>query len=215
MRIDLLVRFRNCEDLKTYISKMDIEVIGIEIETFTACWNTLLEIKNQSLLVVPRKIFESNRARLTPRLSELRRIASSCIPKDLATARSLAKIPGLYTIALTPSTIMFVDETQVNLLTQVKSRKYIEVYMQDFINTIFGDRKVSTERLFYFLGETIERALKRDVGIFISSASAELKKVLHPKQIDAILHSLGFTKRERKLILEIYPLEFLSKWLES
>jgi len=120
----------------------------------------------------------------------------------------------VYTIALRSDTVQMVDSTEINLLTQVRERKFIEVHIHSFLELLRSDKKVSTERMFYFLGESIEYALRRDVPVVVSSASPVPSQVLHPQQIDALLFSLGFTKRERRMMLEVYPLELLSIWRE-
>jgi len=102
--------------------------------------------------MIPRAVFESSQNRLLPKSFELKTRLYTCVPKDLATARSLAKLGGIYTIALRADTIRLIDEKEINLLTQVKVRKFIEVHLYSFIERLkHEDKRVSLERLLYFL----------------------------------------------------------------
>ncbi len=210
LRVDLLALFTSCKHLEIYLRSLGIDILGVPSDTLDSCVDRIESA--QSLTIVPRAVFESTQSRLLPRSRDLRAKLYTCIPRDLGTARSLAKLSGVYTIALRSDTVQMVDDTEINLLTQVRERKFIEVHIHSFVELLRGEKKVSAERMFYFLGETIERALRRDVPIVVSSASPAPSQALHPQQIDALLFSLGFTKRERRMMLEVYPLELLSIW---
>ena len=212
LKADLLTLFTSCKHLEIYLQNLSIDILGVPSDTFDSCMDRIEN--SQNLMMVPRAVFESTQHRLLPRSRDLRAKLYTCIPRDLSTARSLAKLSGVYTIALRSDTVQMVDSTEINLLTQVRERKFIEVHIHSFLELLRSDKKVSTERMFYFLGESIEYALRRDVPVVVSSASPVPSQVLHPQQIDALLFSLGFTKRERRMMLEVYPLELLSIWRE-
>jgi len=211
--IDLFLAFNDCSELLTYVSKLGLDVAGIRSDVLELCLDQLPQLQ-RSVAIVPRCIHESTQRSLLPPRRELRRCLPLCIPSDLQTARSLAKVSQSVVIALNVETLKFVDETQVNFMATSKVRKFIEVLLEPFIELARIDSKrMSLERALHFVGETIERCLKLDVGIFVSSYSPSIKRVLHPIHIDVLLQSLGFTKRERRLVLQVYPLEALRSWL--
>ena len=214
LKVDLLTLLNNCKHVATLLQNLDIDVLGVPDHVLNQCYKAIAA-ESKNTIVVPRAVFESSQNRLLPKTSELRTRLYACIPKDLATARSLAKLGGIYTIALRVDTVKLIDENEINLLTQVKTRKFIEVHLYSFIELLkHEEKRVSIERLLYFLSETIERALRRDVPVVVSSASPQLNQILHPNQMDILLFSLGFSKRERRMMLEIYPMELLSVWRE-
>jgi len=214
LKVDLLTFLNNCKHVTTFLQNLDIDVLGVPDYVLDQCYEVVIA-RSKNTIVIPRAVFESSQNRLLPKSFELKTRLYTCVPKDLATARSLAKLGGIYTIALRADTIRLIDENEINLLTQVKVRKFIEVHLYSFIERLkHEDKRVSLERLLYFLSETIERALRRDVPVVVSSASPQLDQALHPNQIDVLLFLLGFTKRERRMMLEVYPMELLSTWRE-
>jgi len=214
LRVDLLTLLDNCKHVLAFLQNLDIDVLGIPDHILNQCCEVIIT-KSKNTVIIPRAIFESSQNRLLPKMFELKTRLYTCIPRDLATARSLAKLSGVYTIALRADTVRLIDENEINLLTQVKVRKFIEVHLYSFIELLkHEDKRISLERLLHFLGETIERALRRDVPVIVSSASPRLDQTLHPNQMDVLLFLLGFTKRERRMMLEVYPMELLSTWRE-
>ena len=214
LKVDLLTLLNNCKYITTLIQNFDIDVLGVSDHVLNQCYEAIAA-KSKSMVVVPRAVFESSQNILLPKTFELRTRLYACIPRDLATARSLAKLSGTYTIALRVDTVKFIDENEINLLAQVKTRKFIEVHLYSFTELLkHEEKRASTERLLYLLSETIERALRRDIPVVVSSASPRLDQTLHPNQMDILLFSLGFSKRERRMMLEIYPMELLLVWRE-
>ncbi len=216
MNIDLYISIDSCRDLAIYLEKLDIELIGIEQSVLEKCLNDILSSSNtipiHERVIVPRIYHESSQNRLLPH--NRRRALPLCKPDSLSTARLLAKLKSLMSIAVTPSTLRYVDESQINVLTQVRIRKYLEVLLSEFLLLVdTGNVKAHVEKYMYFLGDAIEYALKRDVGVIVSSGSRRLVDAIHPRQIDAVLKYLGFTKRERNLMLVVYPMEILKQWL--
>jgi len=92
--------------------------------------------------------------------------------------------------------------------------KYIEIHMQPFLKIFTApNSRASIDKNLYMLGNIIERALKLDVGTVVSTASDDRKRLLSLTHLDIILFYMGFTKRERILIIEVYPTELLLTWL--
>jgi len=212
--VDLLapIRAASAETLARALESLDLAVVGLAAPDEHL--EALPSLVRKNLVVVPRCIHEStDRAPLPPRRLSRRRLPL-CVPRSLSVARMLAKVRSYVPIALRPDTLKFVDETQVNFMSSSRERKFIEVALGDFLELgrVGQKPRMSFERALHYLCKTIDRALRLDVGIVVSSGTSV---VMHPLQIRAVLYSLGYTKRERALLTQAYPLELLAKWVKD
>jgi hypothetical protein len=219
MQANLYLAYMKCEDLVEYL-KIDLcSIIGLDQEILDNCIRNLLELpdlRKRGLIVLPRKIISVNSRNIDNCFSISKYLAVGCLPLDADSARSLAKTRRFASVVMTPKSLRYVDEAQVNFMAQAQVRKYIEIHLHPFVVDILNEvSSVDVEREFYFLGETIERALKKDVGVVIGSASPSLRETLLTTHIDLILFTIGFSKRERRLMLELYPKEFILNWLNQ
>ena len=208
MLIDLLIQVNDPRELTNILNSLELDVVGVPYSA-----HTLIEPAHSSM-IVPRTVYRVEGNRLTPPRRELRRSLVCCIPSTVSQARSLAKIHGVFTVGLTVETLKMVDETQINFMASSRERKFIEVLITDFLGLLREERpRMSVERAIEFMCRAIDRALALDVGVVVSSGATSTSRVMHPAQIDALLHSWGYTKRERRLVLEVYPLELVEVWL--
>ncbi|MEM0371403.1 MAG: hypothetical protein QXY23_02360 [Ignisphaera sp.] len=65
------------------------------------------------------------------------------------------------------------------------------------------------------MGTVIERALKNDVAVIPSASSPNIRKAILVNHIDLVLYSMGFSRRERRLMLEFYPMDLVQRWLKT
>ncbi len=206
-----------CNDIAFYITAIDsdVHILGLDSDVIIECFANDKHKLNIDMLFIPRRIVTVDEKRLEKCFEFDKTILMGCIPMNINVARRLAKIQRLSTIIITPNSLKFVDENQVNFMYQSSNRnKYIEVHLQPFLKMfLISDSIHSIEKSFYLLGNIIERALKLDVGIIMSTASDDDKKLCSLTHVDIILFYLGFSKRERRLITEVYPIELLMTWL--
>jgi len=205
--IDLLVAVPSPVDATRVLDALDLDVAGVPYE-----FHREVEPRH-SAVIVPRALFHTEGSRLVPPRREMRRSLVCCIPSSTSHARALAKIRGVFTVGLTVETLRMVDETQINFMSSSRERRFVEVLISDFLSLLAEERpRISVERAIEFACRAIDRALSLDVGIVVSSGARSIDRVLHPAQMDALLHSWGYTKRERRLLLEVYPLELVEAW---
>ena len=213
MRIDLLIPLKILgKYVMEVLNDLDLDIIGIDTSSNDAglALESMMKSVGRTLAVIPRRIYvSSERDPVAPR-SMTRRYLVLYIPTSTSAARALAKVRSLTTIALSPETIRFVDETQVNFMATSKRRKLVEVLLGDFIELAKPGHKISFERALHFMCKAIDRALYLDVGVVVSSG---LRNFLHPSQLRAILFHLGYTKRERELLTQVYPIELVKEWM--
>ena len=204
---DLMLAIEDPSSLLQVVTAFGLDIVGVTLDVLS-----VIEALNGNVIVIPREVIYIENSFRPPRRDRL----ALYIPLTTAIARTLAKVSRFIGIGVTPRSLQFVDESEIEVLSQCKHRKFVEVLTSEFLFVAVDDKaKISAERLMYFLGETVEMCLKRDVPVVFSSYARDFKTVVHPKHIDALLHVLGFTKRERRLILEVYPLEILKLWIES
>lgn len=213
-RANMLVLFSSCEDIKKYIDlDSDASLIGLEESFFSKCRDVAASIDENDVVLVPRNLKPVSR-RSIPHGSSVGGSITSYMPFDTESARILAKIRRPCIILLTPSTLRFVDEAQINFMKQSHERKFLEVALGHFIKILKeNERFTYVEKAFRSLGDVVERALKYDVGVVASGAVDPYPRTLLTSHIDVILFSLGFSKRERRMILEVYPIEILKTML--
>jgi len=205
------------------LRRLGIDIVGIElssIDAVKALVSTDIPI-SRSLAIVPRAVMSVENSRSLPTRSVVSTALPLYVPKNLSAARYLAKARGVCSVALTPDTLRFVDETQVNFMASSKHRKFVEVLLGDFLSLapptaeacgILSSKKISFERALFFMSKTIDRALTYDIGVVVSSGR---KNLLHPIQMRALLKLLGYTRRERSLMTIVYPLELLQLWIQG
>jgi hypothetical protein len=213
----MYLAINRCNDIAFYITAIDndVHILGLDNDVIAECFVNDINKLNRDILFIPRKIITVDEKRLEKCFEYDKSILMGCIPMNINVARRIAKIQRLSTIIITPSSLRFVNENQVNFMHQSSNRnKYIEVHLQPFLKMFLISGSIhSIEKSFYLLGNIIERALKLDVGIIISTASDDDKKLCSLTHVDIILFYLGFSKRERRLITEVYPTELLITWL--
>ncbi|MCS7111115.1 MAG: hypothetical protein N3E36_06915 [Sulfolobales archaeon] len=217
MRANMFIALSVCSDIVFYITYVDtdLQVVGLDASVGVECFTNDLHGVNREILVVPRRIIKVSERSLEKCFALEKSILVGCLPTDTGSARRLAKIHRLSVVVVTPTSIKVVNESQVNFMHQSGGRnKYIEVHVHPFVDIFTtSNLSISAEKSLYMLGNIIERALKLDVGIVLSTASNERRKLLSLTHLDIILFYIGFTKRERRLIMEVYPTELLLTWL--
>ncbi|MEM0026793.1 MAG: hypothetical protein QXT53_02535 [Ignisphaera sp.] len=210
-KANMLVLFDSCEDIKKYIdSDANAGLIGLEEKFFEKCRDMLPLIDENNVVLVPRSLKPVSRKSI-PHESSIGGAITSYIPFDTQSARTLAKIRRPSIILITPGTLKYVDEAQINFMRQSHERKFLEVALGHFVKMLGENGKgyAQVERAFRILGDVIERALKYDVGVVVSGAVEPYPKTLFTSHLDLILFSIGFSKRERRMVLEVYPFEML------
>lgn len=216
MQANLYLAYTKCDEIVNHVRLDSSRILGLDQEVLDYCVENLFADSSlgKGLLIIPRKIVQVDDDNVEHCLSSTKLTAVGCEPLDTSAARRLAKVRKFLSIVLTTRSVRYVDEAQINFMAQSHVRKYIEVHLHPFVvHMLENGRGIDVEKEFFILSETIELALKRDTGIVVSSASPTLKETLLTTHIDLILFSLGFTKRERRLILEFYPREFVFNWL--
>ncbi len=215
MLADLLVppSVANPDTLPKIVNSFPLTLVGVPTLSEELIERFLSSVAREVVLV-PRYVHESTSTNPLPPKSALRSALPLCVPDSVSTARLLAKVRSSIPIALCPQTLRFVDETQVNFMATSRVRKFVEVLLGEFLELCkrVPKPKMSFERALYFMTKAIDRALYLDVGVIVSSGR---QAILHPKQMKAILYSLGYTKRERLLMTALYPLELLRTWLKG
>lgn len=217
MRANMFLALNRCSDIFFYIRFIDgdLHVVGLDSSVVIECFIDDVNRLNRDILFVPRRIVKVNVQSLEKCFESDRSILIGCTPLDTEVARRLAKIHRLSVLVVTPTSIRIVNKSQINFMHHSGGRnKYIEIHIQPFLKILTASNlNVLTEKNFYLLGNIIERALKLDVGIIVSTASSERSDLLSLTHLDIILFYLGFSKRERRLIMEVYPTELLLAWL--
>uniref|UniRef100_A0A7C4BDA6 RNase P subunit p30 n=1 Tax=Ignisphaera aggregans TaxID=334771 RepID=A0A7C4BDA6_9CREN len=214
-RANMLVLFDSCKDVEKYIAEDSASIVGLDERFFESCRDSLVDV-GKEVLVIPRRVIAVDRRSLkTAALRREPRVLTAFKPLDTQSARTLAKTRRSTLILVSPDTMKYVDEAQVNFLKQSHARKFIEVSLGEFVKLLLSANTTSMHisRAFDRLGNTIERALRSDIGVAVSGAVESYPKCLFTNHIDAVLFSMGFSKRERRMILEVYPLELLKTWL--
>lgn len=218
MLTNLYLAYTDCSDVVKHIEIDNASLIGFNDVVVERCSTKLLDsdIVKRGVIIVPRKIVYLDSSSIDRCLTVSKNTLAGCIPLDVDSARRLAKVNKTLAIILTTESSRFVNEYQVNFMAQSAIPKYIEIHLYPFVSQI-ADNVVERdiEKDFYNLGNIIECALKRDVGVIPVAASPTLEKMLIATHIDVILYSLGFSKRERRLMLELYPVDFLKNWLNQ
>jgi len=218
MQANLYLAYTKCEDFIQHLKIDTCSILGVDQDFLDQCLQNMLPTLDlgKNFIVVPRKILFVDSNSVENCINSSKRLAVGCIPLDIASARRLAKVRRVLSVVMTPKSIRYVDEQQINFMVQSPSRKYVEIHLHPFIAEVVEEvLSVDIEKEFYFLGEIIDRALKKDVGVVISSASPSLRETLLITHIDLILFAIGFSKRERRLMLELYPREFVYNWLKQ
>ena len=214
MIANLYLAYSNCADIAKHIDIDGAAIIGFDADVLSRC-TTIAEAK-KSLAIIPRKIVAVDSSSIGLCLSTTKNSLAGCMPKSVDSARRLAKIGGVFSTVLTLDNRKAVDESQVNFMSHSPTPKYIEVHLYHFVSAIASkhyDNSLDLEKEFYRLGNVIERALKLDVGVIPVGASPSIDKTLLAKHIDVILFAMGFSKRERRLMLEVYPADLVTRWL--
>lgn len=210
---NLYLAYSNCNDIVSHIEVDYAVILGFDGALLETCLEDITKVRRDVLLVA-RRIVTVNDKTINSCLSQAGKVLTGCKPMDIPSARRLAKVGNVLSLVLAPENLRFIDISEVNSLAQSPMPKYIEVTLFPFVDKLLASR-FDVEGDFYRLGEVIERALKRDVGVVVSAASPNLWKALLTVHIDIALYSMGFSKRERRLILELYPMDFIEKWLET
>jgi len=213
-RANMLLRFATCDDILKYVSEDDVTILGLDENTYSNCFESIAKA-GKDVVFLPRRIVEISINSIREVSVAKKSALPAFKPRDTASARSLARIRQSVVILLTPDTLQFVDEYEVNFLKQAHTRKFIEVSLGEFIKNLLGASIRQGAKSMYMLSETIEKALKSDVGVVASGAVELYPKCLFTTHIDVLLYSMGFSKRERRMILEVYPLELLDTWLRG
>uniref|UniRef100_A0A7C2V8V4 Uncharacterized protein n=1 Tax=Ignisphaera aggregans TaxID=334771 RepID=A0A7C2V8V4_9CREN len=216
MIANLYLGYTHCDDALKYVGIEHVDALGLDASIIYLCAETLQSSVSRNIVVVPRKIARVTDEDFNQCLASSRTMLSGCEPLSINSARRLAKVRRVLSIVLTPRSRRFVDESQVNFMVQSPKPKYIEVHLHPFIERLVNERlDIDSEKEFYFLGNVIETALKRDVGVVPVSASPRLSETLLMTHIDIILYAMGFSKRERRLMIELYPVDFIGNWLSQ
>ncbi len=213
MLIDLFLAINNCKELLKYLAIEDSAyIIGLDKNVLECLID--LQPKDRNIIFIPRTIMEISNEDLDYVLKKnTKHSILGLIPRELSVARRLAKIKRVLTIINNPDNIRFMNEEQVNFMAQSPSKKFIEIHLLGYIKLLIKSSSI-VEKLLNILGNTIENALKLDIGVVMSSASI-YKDIILPIHMDIFLYTLGFTKRERRLILEVYPMELLDIWIKD
>jgi len=210
-KANMFVLFSSCNDVKNYVySDSDAGLIGLESSFLDKCMDVIASV-NENVVFVPRNLKSVERKSIPHESSTKRKTLTSYIPLDTQSARILAKLRKPVVVLVSPNTLRYVDEAQVNFMRQSHERKFLEIALGQFIKFLTDSKKgyVYVEKVFRGLGDVIEHALKYDIGIVASGAVDYYPKTLFTSHIDIVFFSLGFSKRERRMILEVYPVELL------
>ncbi len=212
MLVDLFLAINNCREFLKYLAIEDsAQVIGLDKNILECAID--LKLKDKDIALIPRIVMNISNENLDYILRSARYGILGLVPQELSTARRLAKIKKILTIVNDPNNIRFMNEEQVNFMAQSPSKKFIEIHLLEYMRLLLKDGD-AVEKIFDILGNTIENALKLDIGVIASSASTYRDLIL-PPHMDIFLYALGFTKRERKLILEVYPMELIDIWIKD
>ena len=214
-RANMLVLFESCKDVEKYIAEDSVSILGLDEGFFELCKDTLAQIEEE-VAIIPRHVITVDRRSLRLAIKHQRRFKLTTFkPCDTQSARVLAKIRKSIVLLVSPDTITYVDEAQINFLKESHIRKFLEVALGEFIKLLLlpSTKPLNMSKVFDRLGDVIERALKFDIGVTVAGAVENYPKCLFTNHIDVLLFSMGFSKRERRMILEVYPLELLKTWL--
>ncbi|MEM4513739.1 MAG: hypothetical protein QXZ41_04475 [Ignisphaera sp.] len=218
MLSNFYLAYTQCKDVAEYMKIDTASIIGLEEDVIQNCgYNTLNNLDTaRDIIVVPRRILHVNGKNIDECLALAGKTVVGCAPLDTSSARRLAKVGKVLTVVLNPKSYRYVNESQINFMVQSPKPKYIEVHLYPFVLRIFSeDINIDVEKELYLMSNVVEYALKKDVGVVPSAAGPELKKTLLVTHMDLILYALGFSKRERRLMLELYPVDLLRRWLSS
>lgn len=222
MHANLYLAYTSCGDIVKHIEIDSADILGFDSDLFNQCCSDKLLNSipgaRKSVVVVPRRIVYVDSDSIDNCTRAPRSVLTGCIPRDTSSARRLAKIGKVLTVVLTTESSRFIDESQVSFMAQSAKPKYIEIHLHPFVSHMVSrstERDRDLEKDFYILGNVAEYALKRDVGVIPVAASPILEEVLLTPHIDLVLYSLGFSKRERRLMLELYPLDLVQNWLKQ
>lgn len=212
---NLYLAYTDCLDIIKHIEIDKAKALGFDSNLIHKCEDNLMNIDN-NLIIVPRSIFTVSENEIHTCLNNSKYVLIGCIPNDTSTARKLAKVSNTITIIITPKNLRFVNEYQVNVMTQTCTSRYLEIHVYPFIAHLLEENvlKTDVEKEFYLLGNVIEKALKNDVAVIPSASSPSIRKTLLTNHLDLILNFMGFSKRERRLMLELYPKDLIHKWLK-
>lgn len=217
MKANMFLALDRCSDVLFYLTSIDsdVAILGLNSNMVAECFTDDVHRLDRDVLLIPRKITEITEQSFERCLEVDKSVLAGCSPIDTASARRLAKTHKLSVVVVTPNSIRVIDESQINFMHQSSTRsKYIEIHMQPFLKMFTTpNSRAPIEKNLYMLGNVIERALKLDVGTVVSTASDDRKRLLSLIHLDIILFYMGFTKRERRLIIEVYPTELLLTWL--
>lgn len=217
MLTNLYLAYTDCNDVARHIEIDSADILGFNDEVFHRCSDKLVDAIStvrKSVVAVPRGIVYVDSRSIDRCVAMQKSVLPGCIPLDTASARRLAKIGKIMSVVVTAENIKFVNESQVNFMAQSSKPKYIEVHLYPFVlNIVNRSAERDVEKDLYSLGRVLEHALKRDVGVIPTAASPALRKTLLATHLDVILYTLGFSKRERRLMLEFYPLDLVQNWL--
>lgn len=215
MRGNMYVGSLTCDEVARYLH-LDEEatVVGVDAKQLVTCENVeeLLAL-GREIVLVPRTITSFGDVSKAPTLG--REAVVGLAPLSVESARRLAKISAPIIVVMDVTTIRFVDKAQVNYMRQSPARKFLEVHLGGFVERIGDPKAANLNRDLHNLGNVIERALKLGVGVVVSSAAPSLSKILLTTHLDIVLLYMGFTKRERRLMLELYPLELVKLWINT
>lgn len=216
MLSNFYLAYTQCKDVIEHMKIDTASVIGLEEDVAQNCgYNTLNNSDTvHDIILVPRRILYVNGKTIEECLALAGKTVVGCAPLDTSSARRLAKVGKVLTVVITPKSYRYVNESQINFMAQSLKPKYIEVHLYPFVSRIFSeDIDIDIEKELYLMGNVVEYALKKDIGVVPSAAGPELKKTLLVTHMDLILYALGFSKRERRLMLELYPVDLLRHWL--
>ncbi len=213
-RANMLVFFESCKDVVKYVAEDNASILGLDKSFFDLCKDSLAELEEE-VVIMPRRIITIDRKSIGIITMHRKLDALTAFkPLDTQSARVLAKIRKSTVLLVSPNSLKYVNEAQVNFLKQSHSRKFLEIAFGEFVKLLaLNSRSMHASKAFYSLGNTMEKALKLDIGVAASGAIENYPKCLFTNHIDALLFSMGFSKRERRMILEVYPLELLKVWL--
>lgn len=215
MLANLYLAYTDCSDVVKHI-RIDIaKMFGFDEKLLEQCEEVQSRIEKE-VVMVPRKITMVSSDSINECLANTKDNLVGCIPIDTGSARRLAKVGKVLTIILTPKNHKFVNESQINFMIHSTTPKYIEIHLYPFVTHMLNiNSNVDAEKEFYEIGNIIEYAIKKDVGVIPSAASPNIKKTLLVTHMNIILQTMGFSKRERRLMLEFYPMEVLQNWLSQ
>ncbi|MEM1541569.1 MAG: hypothetical protein QW101_01865 [Ignisphaera sp.] len=211
---NLYLAYSECLDMIKHLEIDSAIIFGFNSELLKKCIDTLNSTR-VTIAIVPRAIHQVSEDTIDTCLKKSRYLLNGCIPSDTVSARRLAKLGTTVTIVLTPNSLKFIDESQINVMAQTPTPRYIEIHLYQFLTHLINHPNIDVEKEFYYLGTVIEKALKNDVAVIPSASSPNVRKAILVNHIDLVLYSMGFSRRERRLMLELYPMDLIQRWLKT